>query len=159
MGVPSKNFKQATNIVIPAYFETNWKNKLLNEDISRLRTYKTLNNDFILPKHLGLPYQLRKVISRIRCSNHPLAIEEGRKKDPKTPREDRLCVFCDEHVVEDEEHFLLNCTAYSNLRTHYNMHSQSVPDVLNMENQHQLANFLISTLELRQRLKWGREGE
>ena len=159
LGVPSKKFKEATKTVIPAYFETNWKNKLLNEDISRLRTYKTLNHNFTRPKHLGLPYPLRKVISRIRCSNHPLAIEEGRRKNPKTPREERICVLCNEHVVEDEEHFLLRCTAYSHLRIHYNMLFQNVPDMLNIEDQYQLAIFLISALELRQRLLWGREGE
>ena len=159
LGVPSKKFKEATKTVIPAYFETNWKNKLLNEDISRLRTYKTLNHNFTRPKHLGLPYPLRKVISRIRCSNHPLAIEEGRRKNPKTPREERICVLCNEHVVEDEEHFLLRCTAYSHLRIHYNMLFQNVPDMLDIEDQYQLAIFLISALELRQRLLWGREGE
>ena len=159
LGVPSKKFKDTTKTVIPNYFETHWKNKLLNEDISRLKTYKTLNNNFTIPKHLCLPYPLRKVISRIRCSNHPLAIEKGRQKNPKTPREDRLCIVCNEHQIEDEEHFLLKCTAYSHLRNHYNMDFANVSDMLNMDDQYTLAKFLISTLELRQRLIWGREGE
>ena len=101
IGVPLKKFKDTTKSNISAYFETNWKNKLLNEDISRLSTYKTLNHDFTIPKHLGLPYHLRKVISRIRCSNHPLAVEGGRQKNPKTPREDRLCILCGDRDVED----------------------------------------------------------
>ena len=58
--VPLKKFKDTTNLNISSYFENNWKNKLLNEDISRLITYKTINSDFTLPKHLGLPYHLQK---------------------------------------------------------------------------------------------------
>ena len=77
--VPFKKFKNKTKSATPTYFETNWKSKLRNEEISRLNTYKTINSDFTLPKHLGLPFEIRKVISRIRCSNHPLAIEKGRR--------------------------------------------------------------------------------
>ena len=58
LGVPSKKFKDKTKSTISDYFETNWKNKLLNEEISRLKTYKTLNDNFTIPKHLGLPYPL-----------------------------------------------------------------------------------------------------
>ena len=100
--IPSKKFKDTTKTRIPEYFKAHWKNKLQNEDISRLRTYKTLNTDFTPPKHLGLSYENRKVISRIRCSNHPLAIEKGRQKKPQTPREERICILCNEGVVEDE---------------------------------------------------------
>ena len=153
--VPLKKFKDTTKVNISSYFVNNWKNKLLNEDISRLITYKTINSDFTLPKHLGLPYQLRKVISRIRCSNHSLAIEKGRHKNPKTPRQERLCTICDDQIVEDEEHFLLKCTAYSHLREYHHMNFENVPDILNMDNQHQLAKFLISSLELKQRLILG----
>ena len=159
LGVPSKKFKDKTKSTIPDYFETNWKNKLLNEEISRLRTYKTLNDNFTIPKHLGLPYSLRKVISRMRCSNHPLAIEKGRQKNPKIPREHRLCILCNEQVIEDEDHFLLRCTAYSHVRDYYSMTFANVPDMLNMDDQYKLAKFLTSALELRQRLIWGREGE
>ena len=38
------------------------------------------------------------------------------------------------------------------------MNFETVPDMLNMDNQHQLAKFLTSAFELRQRLIWGREG-
>ena len=158
IGVPSKKFKDTSKLAISSYFENNWKNKLLNEDISRLITYKTINSNFTLPKHLGLPYHLRKIISRIRCSNHPLAIEKGRQTNPKTPRENRLCQLCNEEVIEDEEHFLLNCPVYTDLRNHHQMDSHNISDVLNMENQYQLAQYLLSAFELRQRLIWGRVG-
>ncbi len=131
--VQLKKFKDTTKWVISSYFENNWNNKLLNEDIYRLTTYKTINNDFTLLKHVGLPYQLRKIISRIRCSNHPLAIEKGRHKNPKTPREERVCIFCNDQYVEDEEHFLLKCPVYSILRDYYNMNYENVPEMLNID--------------------------
>ena len=154
--VPEKKFKNKSKLFIPSYFVTQWKNKLLNEDISRLATYKLINDDFSFPKHLGLPYHLRKVISRIRCSNHPLEIEKGRHKNPKTPRQERLCKLCYDQVVEDEDHFLLRCTTYSHLRDHYQINQDNVPDVLNMEDQYRLAKFLLSAYELRERLFFGR---
>ena len=115
-----------------------------NEDISRLKTYKVINNDFTLPKYLGLPYQLRKVI------------EKGRQKNPKIPREERLCKLCDEGTVEDENHFLLNCTTYTYFRNHYQMNFQNISDMINMDDQRKLAQFLNSAFELRERLLWGR---
>ena len=154
--VPNKKFKEKTKTVIPLYFINNWKNKLQNEDISRLNTYKTLNEDFSTPKHLGLPYQMRKIISQTRCSNHPLAIEKGRQKNTKIPREERLCELCDTMEIEDEDHFLIKCKTYSHLRDHYQMNYQTVPDMLNMDDQNQLAQFLLSTFKLRQNLLCGR---
>ena len=155
--VPAKKFKDTTKTRIPEYFTVNWKNKLLSEDISRLRTYKTINSDFTLPKHLGLPYENRKVISKIRCSNHPLAIEKGRQKRPKTPRDERICILCDDQVIEDEEHFLLRCDTYSILREEYQMNFENIPDMLNTDDQYQLSKYLISSYELRLRLIQGRE--
>ena len=157
--VPFKKFKNKTKSAIPTYFETNWKSKLRNEEISRLKTYKTINSDFTLPKHLGLPFEIRKVISRIRCSNHPLAIEKGRQKNPKTPREQRVCLLCTEEAIEDEEHFLMKCPTYSHLREYHQMNTDNVPDLLNSDDQYKLAKFLISAFELRERLLCGRERE
>ena len=154
--VPAKKFKDITKSRISNYFEANWKNKVINEDISRLKLYKTLNSDFTPPKHLGLPYKLRKVISQIRCSNHPLAIEKGRHKNPKIPREERICTLCSDRAVEDEEHFLLNCSTYAILRESHHMNFENVPDMMNMDDQHRLSKFLLSAFEFRQRLTWGR---
>ena len=154
---PAKKFKDTTKIRITEYFTAKWKNKLQIEDISRLRTYKLINADFTQPKHLGLPYENRKVISKIRCSNHPLAIEKGRQKKPKTPRDERICTLCAEQVVEDEEHFLLNCGTYSILREEYQMNFENIHNMLNTDDQYQLSKYLMSAYELRLRLTQGRQ--
>ena len=39
-------------------------------------------------------------------------IEQGRKTKPKTPRQERICVLCDDGTnskIEDEVHFLFDC--------------------------------------------------
>ena len=53
--VPDKKFKSKTNEKVTQYFINNWKNKLENEDISRLKAYKMIYNDFTLPIGFTLP--------------------------------------------------------------------------------------------------------
>ena len=57
---------------------------------------------------------IRKQLSKLRLSNHRLAIEVGRHQGVHDPGL-RHCTFCDE-VAECEIHFLINCPVYSHLR-------------------------------------------
>ena len=50
--------------------------------------------------------------------SHDLKIETGRRSG--TPAELRLC-SCDENVVQDESHVLLNCSLSRDCRARYNM--------------------------------------
>jgi hypothetical protein len=45
----------------------------------------------------------------------PLAIETGRYSRPQVHLNDRLCKLCDNSVVEDEQHFMMNCPLYSDI--------------------------------------------
>ena len=72
---------------------------------------------------------------------------KGRHRNPKTARQERLCKLRYDQVVEDEDHFLLKCTAYSHLWDHYQMNQDNVPDVLSIEDQYRLAKFLLSAYE------------
>ena len=45
-------------------------------------------------------FQIRKAITKIRCSDHVLEIEKGRHR--KIPRADRICKFCDKNSIETE---------------------------------------------------------
>ena len=59
----------------------------------------------------------RKSFTRLRISAHQLHMEAGRHKRPrKTPSEDRLCMYCNLGLVEDEEHFIMTCPLYENQR-------------------------------------------
>ena len=57
----------------------------------------------------------RRALSRLRCSAHSLAIEEGRYKNIE--RHCRKCKFCNLNAIESEYHFLLVCPLYKELRS------------------------------------------
>ena len=56
---------------------------------------------------------IRRGFTKIRNRDHNLEIEKGRYC--KIPRILRLCKTC--NTIEDEEHFILECTINSKLRT------------------------------------------
>ena len=62
--------------------------------------------------------KLRFALSRLRSSSHRLEIETGRWARPNViPFEERPCTSC--HSLEDEFHFVLECSRYKDLRTIY----------------------------------------
>ena len=73
--VSRKQFTTTTKVNITEYYKSTWKNKINNQDLPRLEVYKAINSEFIFAKHLGLPYHMRKIITKIRCSDHPLEVE------------------------------------------------------------------------------------
>ena len=48
-----------------------------------------------------------KTFIKFRVSDHKLFIEEGRRKRPIIPRNERICKTCNK--IEDESHFLIDC--------------------------------------------------
>ena len=119
--VSRKQFMTKTRVNITEYYKSTWKNKINNQDLPRLEVYKAINSEFIFAKHLGLPYHMRKIITKIRCSDHTLEVEKGRHAKEYTRREDRICEICTDGVTEDESHFLLKCGTYDSLRELYGM--------------------------------------
>ncbi len=55
-----------------------------------------------------------KSLIGICCSSHPLMIESGRYCN--LSRQERLCPFCVVQNIESEEHFILYCPFYTELR-------------------------------------------
>ena len=107
--------------------ETMYRNfmNLCMEDINnveknpKLRTYRLFKKEYKLENYLSQHKNLSHTLAlvRFRISSHNLAIETGRYTRPKTPEKDRLCIYCNENQVENEEHFLLHCSKYTNERT------------------------------------------
>ena len=55
-----------------------------------------------------------KSFTKLRRSDHNLMIEEGRRKRPMLPRNERLCNTCKK--LNDEIHFLIECDKYKKER-------------------------------------------
>ena len=86
--------------------------------LPKLRTFiqfKDFNSD---SPHIFKPlsFMQRKTLSKFRLGMLHLHIETGRWARPRLPPEERLCFICGNGEVEDEYHFLLTCTTYSQNR-------------------------------------------
>ena len=89
-------------------------NRTVNEDSARLLFYKSVKHEQGFEPYLTISnFEDRKSIARLRCSNHPLHIEQGRHRN--TPRENRLCKLCPMKTVETEQHFLTECTFFTGI--------------------------------------------
>ena len=109
-------------------FSEYW-NKVVHEDTARLLFYKSIKSEQGFEPYLDIPnFEDRKSIARLRCSNHPLHIEQGRHRH--IPRENRLCRLCPSKKVETEEHFLTECTFFNRYRPNYDLKNQD--DAKNM---------------------------
>ena len=89
------------------------------EDISnspKLHVYNLIKNNFGFENYLLCIKNIkhRIALTRMRCSTHKLLIEEGRYRNIE--RENRMCVHCNMHAVENEYHFILVCPFYRDLR-------------------------------------------
>ncbi|XP_078607973.1 uncharacterized protein LOC144879949 [Branchiostoma floridae x Branchiostoma japonicum] len=91
-----------------------WNNQI--EITARLQTYCTVKDRFNVESYLNVINVInhRKALSQLRCSSHALNIEKGRHN--KTRREARLCQLCEEGLIEDEYHFVMECPFFNALR-------------------------------------------
>ena len=82
--------------------------------------YQFSKPDFGYETHLDvLPKSLRIFFSRLRMSVHPLRIQTGRYTHDKRPRNERYCMVCNSHDIEDQYHCMCICLCYSNFRKQY----------------------------------------
>ena len=102
--------------------------------------------------------KFRIALTQLRVSSHRLEIESGRWSRPnKTPRENRKCKLC--NSLEDEYHFLFECSLYNKLRTSYfkpyfrlNSNMFKTVQLLQSNNENdikRLATFVYKAFELR----------
>ncbi|MCG8048458.1 MAG: reverse transcriptase family protein, partial [Candidatus Thiodiazotropha endolucinida] len=98
-----------------------WQNDL-NRNSSRqgnggnkLRTYRTFKTIFQTETYLciNLPRLHRSAYSKMRCGVAPLRIETGRYE--RLQLNQRTCFHCD-NCIESEEHVLLSCAMYDDIR-------------------------------------------
>ena len=58
----------------------------------------------------------RWALASLRSGCLPLAVETGRHRIPKVPLEQRVCKICNNNSIEDEYHFIMECTPLKELR-------------------------------------------
>ena len=64
---------------------------------------------------MKLPLEKRKNFTKLRVSAHDLKIEMGRYNGTQVIN--RSCNYCENSQLEDEFHFMLDCTKYDSFRT------------------------------------------
>ena len=86
---------------------------------NKLRTYRIFKQSLTAETYIKHPFitrQQRRSIAAIRCGSSSLKIETGRYAKPPLLLNERLCTYCNNGAIEDEKHFILHCTFYSELR-------------------------------------------
>ena len=120
----------------------NWNSEI--HKLPKLRTYKLFKTSFQTELYLHIfNKNHRQALSRFRLSAHTLEIEKGRWTRKinngkwvkyKTPIEQRLCIFCNDKVVESESHVLMSCSKYSDIRIELLVSaSEIIPDFNNFD--------------------------
>ena len=136
-------------------FIQEWRERLNNQN-SKLRTYGLFKESFEKETYLEnvTDFQMRKSITKFRCSDHHLEIEIGRHK--KIPEPLRTCKICC-HEIENEKHFLCSCPGYKAIRAHYFyqevINDHSWIDILKCkekETAYKLGNFLTKSFKARE---------
>ena len=89
------------------------------QNVSKLRTYVKFKSNTEQEHYvkLNLSKKERSCLAQLRCGILPLRLETGRYCSEK--REERLCVFCNSQTLEDEVHFVLDCSLYDDIRNKY----------------------------------------
>jgi hypothetical protein len=77
----------------------------------------------VAPPHmrLCLSTQHLRVLAQLRVGWARLEVQLGRQHRPRVPRQQRLCRVCGTDMVEDLQHFVLECTAYTTIRSRYHI--------------------------------------
>ena len=96
-----------------------WKSRIQETGKGKLFTAIKKNISFEPYLTLAQTRNERILITKLRTSDHDLEIERGRHHRPVVPRENRLCKFCNNNQIEDESHFIFECTQFEPQRSNF----------------------------------------
>lgn len=120
-----------------------WLNKI--EHSNKLSCFHKIKTNYELAPYLTeiKEYKQRKLMASYRVSDHSLAIETGRHRQTWLPREERLCAQCNGGAVEDECHFLTECSKYTSLRNNFfEQFEQIIPQFQTLNNEEKMPYLL-----------------
>ncbi len=84
--------------------------------LNKSRTYRKYKQSILTEPYVIAPLSKcqRSALAKFRCGVAPLKIETGRYT--RTPEEERLCTLFNLQEVESEEHCLIRCELYPDIR-------------------------------------------
>ena len=87
------------------YLSQNGKKQINQFSDSKLKIYNICKSNFGLEKYLTIVnnFELRRSFTKLRTSSH---------RYQGVPRHNRVCTKCSSNVIEDELHFLFECSKY-----------------------------------------------
>ena len=135
--------------------ERQWTESVLQS--AKLRTYRIFKSSIGKEDYLDrfLSIQQRSALARFRCGSFPLAVELGRYRRPVIPLEQRTCRLCNSGHIENEEHFLIQCSEYNDIRSNLfgPLNINDVTDEFKRIMKHSdpkiISNYIISAYERR----------
>ena len=94
---------------------------------TKLRTYRLYKSSVETETYVKqrIPRFVRRIVAQFCSGCLLLAIETERYARPQTPLNETLCYFCDERVVEDEKHFLINFALDNDIRYYLNLKARN----------------------------------
>ena len=129
LGAPIR-WEQDVGFFVEQQLHDEWKLALMRveaqkgEGLNKLRTYRLFKTEWGRELYLDVVKKRdqRALLTKFRIGISPLRIETGRYENvgrsKGVPACERVCLVCNSDVcIEDEYHFLMECSAYSMVRT------------------------------------------
>ena len=109
-----EGWKERVEVKVREWEQREWRLRM--EGSSKLRLYRRVKTCLVREQYLkSSNVEGRRQMVRFRGGTNTLRIEMGRWGSEGLPREERICQQCFQGV-EDEQHVLLHCDLYSDLR-------------------------------------------
>ena len=108
----SVDWKNVENKLLENH-KIDWSNKL--QTVSKLRTYREFKSEYTTEKYLlaNVTKPAKSHFAQFRCGILPLRVETRRYSGLSL--HERTCAICTSNAMEDEIHFLFNCSCYQDL--------------------------------------------
>ena len=122
---------------------------LSTADMPKLRTFRVIYNE---QDHMGIVYtnltrRQRSLLVKFKTGILPLGLEVGRFVNK--PIEHRLCLTCEEGLLDDEFHFLLYCDALKDIRSKYFAGRNYLEDVEDPTDRVELCKLMFTSNNLK----------
>jgi hypothetical protein len=100
-----ENSKIMLTFFLNHYLSQNGKKQINQFSDSKLKIYNICKSNFGLEKYLTIVnnFELRRSFTKLHTSSH---------RYQGVPRHNRVCTKCSSNIIEDELHFLFECSKY-----------------------------------------------